>query len=174
MELQGAVVGSTVMMGYRRLNNRRGIGWLLTLALLAMGLPSGATWQCLNGTPCPANCPMLRGGAAKRADRSTVQRATESPRCSHCVAEARLPGIASHAPTPACSTPGCVLLVHGHTPAALAESQHLLIPLLALPPPAVQVVAPPLSRRFSPSVSLLLNPERFLRPCAGRAPPICA
>lgn len=58
-------------MKRRSLHNQRGIAWLLSMAFVLLTLPSGASWQCLDGHPCPTGCTMQHregnGAASPRA-----------------------------------------------------------------------------------------------------------
>ena len=48
------------------LNNRRWIAFFLSLAVMFMTLPSGASWQCPDGHVCAPDCLMQHGDAPKR------------------------------------------------------------------------------------------------------------
>lgn len=157
-------------MTRHRNNHRRWAGWLLTLALLVMAMPSGASWQCLNGTPCPNDCPMLH-----KNNEASVQNCSMSsvaaPHCSHCptAPAVLLPAHKTHGTT--CTTPQCVVRVRPHSTISLADKQILTLPMLALPPPSQVMAVPTASVGLSTPIALVFYPQRFLRPCAGRAPP---
>lgn len=154
------------MMKPKTLYNRRLIAWFLTLALLTMGLPSDASWQCLNGKPCPQNCPMLR--PCDHAPQACT--ASNSAHCAKCHPT---PAAESCTATVAvCPHSQCVLRVQSKPNAALTQKIAISLPLLALPPPVTAV--PSASVEALPvttAPSLVLYPRRFLRPCLGRAPP---
>lgn len=159
-------------MRFTRTYNRIVWSWLVVLALLMMTLPSGASWQCLNGTPCPANCPMLRDQKAVKA-LSCVSPATAH--CSHCAPSSLATHVAGRQKLKSvCATPVCVLRYSSHPTSSLTHKQMLTLPLLALPPPAPFPVALVCTEPTSLSVSapLLFYPQRFLRPTSGRAPPV--
>lgn len=160
------------MMRLRKYDNRRAIGWLLTLALLAMGLPSRATWQCLNGTPCPANCPILRGNPPISGMHSSFQTGKKTSQCAHCAVAQPTGAVTSSTKAPGCSSPRCVLIVRSHATIALAAAQHFIMPLLALPPPVLPMAASTLAILLPTSTTLLPLPERYLHSCSGRAPPL--
>ena len=61
-------------MGWRSLYNRSGVAWLLSMAFVLMTLPSGASWQCLDGHLCPPGCTMQhRGQDAASGGSSTLR-----------------------------------------------------------------------------------------------------
>lgn len=155
-------------MELRRTQKRRGMGWLLALALLVLAVPSGASWQCLNGTPCPSDCPMLRGIRT-----SLPQCAADAAvHCSRChPAGPMISALSSHGQV-FCTTPQCVLRVNTKPAATLRQKQAVPLPLLALPPPAPVSVLTVAVATISCPTSLPFYPQRFLRPHFGRAPPV--
>jgi hypothetical protein len=172
-------------MDLRLVHNRKWLCYLLMLALLALALPPRASWQCLNGAPCPPDCPMLRGGLAAVAARCAMP----SSAADHCARCAMTSGAAGHcsrcaaAPVTSltaqgvqvgvCATQQCVLRLHAQATASLTHKQIFTLPLLALPPPVYVAVAP--VRTFAPFISI--RPLSYLRSClrppSGRAPPFC-
>jgi hypothetical protein len=154
----------------RRLkDNRKWAGWLLTLALLVMAMPSGAAWQCLSGTPCPNDCPMLHNENAAAGQSDSLSRVPAS-HCSDCpTVPVALTTHKSHETIN--TTPQCVLRVPFHSTVSLAEKQILTLPMLALPPPFQVMAVPTASVRLSTPTALVFYPQCFLRPYAGRAPP---
>lgn len=159
-------------MAFGQKYNRRFWGWLLSLALLVMALPSHAIWQCLDGTPCPLTCPTLRGSNPSAA---TQHQAT--PVASNCIRCHSAP-VAIFQVSPEteviCKTTTCVLRAQTQPAATLAGESVIILPLLALPPPCFifAVVASPSA--YIPCTGLLFFlPQRFLRPHPGRAPPSC-
>ena len=152
----------------RRLNNQRLVAWLLMLALLFVALPSGASWQCLNGRLCSQNCPMLAQGVQS----APTCAASVSFRCAKC-----LPDVTLAAPTEAigrCPQSQCVLRAQSKPDAALTHKIAFSIPLLALPPPPAQVltVFADETAQISFPLPLLFALQRLRRPYSGRAPPI--
>lgn len=148
--------------------NRRWIGLLLAMALVVLTLPSHASWQCLDGTRCPLNCPMLR---AVPSDHNTCM-LKMSVHCSMCTAH--IAALSQKNRTVHCTSLPCVLRVAEQPASSLKNGVEIYVPLLAMPPPAL--FTPPFVRIstdvvFSPL--LPFYPQRFLRPNFGRAPPIC-
>ena len=163
--------GTMKQMRSRFLSNRKWASLLLAFALVIMALPAGASWQCLNGTPCLRGCPMLR--VARSA--SPRHAASASERCSRC----QNPVSSFHAAFTAgaaasvCGS-SCVLRAQTRPAAALSDKTTLILPLLALPPPAPRFVFPPAKTAvISMPALILFFPQRFLRPASGRAPPVC-
>ncbi len=158
-------------MTSRTQNNRRWIGWLLTLAMVVLALPSGASWQCLDGTPCPANCPMLRASSSRTASCAT----SSGKHCSLCTPRAAaLITSPHHGSAIACTSPKCVVRVSERPASTLQQGVKFHVPLLALPPPApVQFtfVISETTLLISFPIRLYFYPQRFLRPASGRAPP---
>jgi hypothetical protein len=156
----------TVLFRYKR----RWIGWLLTLAMVALTLSANASWQCLDGKPCDPACAMPHGLTSQPI--SAVETATSS--CSHCptAAASALASIQQNVSDCACTTPQCVLRVAERPASTLQDGVKFFAPLLAMPPPAVLVspVATETIAVFQPS--LCFYPQRFLRPHFGRAPPV--
>lgn len=158
-------------MRSRFLYNQRLASLLLAFALCLMAFPSGASWRCVNGTPCLMNCPTLRGvgGAGGHAAGSAPVS------CSHCRGAALSAPAATFAGVFAivCSS-HCVLNVNTHPAMALSDKTTLTLPLLALPPPAsaVSIFALATASLSSPE-DIPFFPQRSLRPASGRAPPVC-
>ena len=146
--------------------NRRLISWLLMLALFCVALPSGASWQCANGLPCPLDCPLLTGGTAK-SDCANVSPA----HCAKCAAPST--SIAVGKASRLCPLSQCQLRVQTKPDAALTHKHLFTLPLLALPPPAQPQFTVYSADRiaFSCPLPLAFFPQRFLRPYSGRAPP---
>jgi hypothetical protein len=148
--------------------NQRLTAWLLTLTLLLVALPSGASWQCLDGTPCPPDCPML---AKNRTEKPSCQ----GTKSSHCEACPTAPVVIPQQQTLAvCPLSQCVLKVQAQPEVALNDKIVFYFPLLALPPPVLELTADSVSDTDTVSYHPPLDfyPQRFLRPCLGRAPPI--
>jgi hypothetical protein len=151
-------------------DNRKLWGWLLALALLVMTLPSGASWQCLNGTPCPANCPMLK--SSTKASVQNCAAPAASAHCSHCSAASPAARVTGNQHRVACTTPVCVLRYSSQPTISLTNKQILTLPLLALPPPSPVAAAPVKAASVPVPTTLSFYPQRFLRPTSGRAPPV--
>ena len=98
-------------MKRRRPHSYKWIAWILCVAFLAMSVVSQASWQCLDGHPCPPGCSMQHQGDAPKAtapraccvlgpDRSRAG----SAGCSLCASAA--PSHSSSAER--CTSPICV------------------------------------------------------------------
>ena len=150
-------------------HNRRLTAGLLILAFLVMALPSGASWQCMDGKPCDADCKMPHG-ATPRASDSVV---SFEPHCSHCPTDsvAALTSISYKDSHCSCTTPQCVLRVFEHPASSLQEGMKVFAPMLALSPPAIIVSPVAVETASIATTYLCFYPQRFLRPFSGRAPP---
>ena len=152
-------------------NNRRWIGWLLTLAMIVLAMPSGASWQCLDGTPCPANCPMLRESSSRTASCATPL----GKHCSLCASRtAAVITSPYHGSALSCTSPKCVVRVSERPASTLQHGVEFHIPLFALPPPSPVRFTFAFSEtivQVSFPTRLYFYPQRFLRPASGRAPP---
>jgi hypothetical protein len=160
-------------MRLMRTDNRKVWSWFLVLALLVMTLPSRASWQCLNGTPCPANCPMLSWG--HKTDTTLNCASSAAAHCAHCTTGSFASSATGRRLRSVCATPVCILRYSSQPTSSLSTQQMLTLPLLALPPPSSPspvtiVLVTPVSV-FVPA-PLLFYPQRFLRPTSGRAPPV--
>lgn len=147
--------------------HQRLIAWLFTLTLLVMTLPSHASWQCINGTPCPPKCPMLTAG-------DTTERTClplPQPHCPMCPSETVAKGTSSSATL--CPTSQCILKIRTQAEATLSEKFTFHSPLQALLPSRHEMsdvslvetetlCCPPL---------LVFYPQRFYRLHPARAPP---
>lgn len=156
-------------------NNRKWVGWLLTLTLLFLTLPSGAAWQCLDGTPCTSNCPMLQGSHSHNVSCKALTKNS----CSHCSlctpAAATRVTISRHAASLSCTSSKCVVKVSEHPASTLQHGLDLPLPLLALPPPApahLRSIVIESTFHITFPIRLCFYPQRFLRPASGRAPPV--
>lgn len=157
-------------MTSRMQNNRRWIGWLLTLATIVLAMPPGASWQCLDGTPCPSNCPMLWASRSHMASCA----APSGMHCSLCAPRAtvaRQPYRRGSAMS--CTSPKCVARVSERPVSTLQQGVEFHVPLLALPPPPVHFtfVVNETTIPVSFPIRLFFYPQCFLRPASGRAPP---
>lgn len=162
-------VGIHTVMRVRQTHNRRLVGWLLTLALFVMALPSRAVLLCPAGMPCAADCPMLRHATASGARNQTPA----APRCSHCAPAASANHPALHAAKTLCASNGCILKAETQPSATLAGAFVILLPLLALPPPTVHCfVYFDALTTISYSNPVCSLPLRSARPHPGRAPPV--
>ncbi len=161
--------GIKTVMRIRQTHNHRLIGWLLTLALFVMAMPSRAILLCPAGTPCAADCPMLRHATASGAP----DQAFGAPRCPRCAPATSANHTDLRAAKTLCTTAGCVLKADTRPSTTLAGAFVILLPLLALPPPTVHCFvrfdAPATVSYPSPVCSLSL---RSARPHPGRAPPV--
>jgi hypothetical protein len=146
-------------------DNRRWVACLLALAVMLMGLPVGASWQCLSGKPCPRDCPML-SGKTMSAGRHM---AAAPPVCPNCAQAPRAP-IAGPAHA-GCAAGGCVLRERTTTEATVGSRFVVPFPVLALPPPADVAALTPIPARFRSTRSCRFFPQRRIPPLLGRAPP---
>ena len=149
------------------LTTRRLGAWLLVLVLLCVTLPSGASWRCLNGTPCPPNCPMLRGKLTSAPTGTCVKTA----HCSLCPTTAHTLSVLNTGSTTSCTTPQCVLRIDSKPDSTLTTKQIVYLPLLALPPPIMDVPVVVVEPRMVLPPTVCLLPQRFFSPHLGRSPP---
>ena len=157
-------------MASRTQNNRKWLGWLLTIVMIVLALPSGASWQCLDGTACPSGCPMLQDSRSRMTS-------CKSPTGQHCALCApRITAVVislHHGDTLSCTTPKCVVRVSERPASTMQHGVEFHVPLLALPPPArfaFVINEPSIPASFP--IRLPFFPQRFLRPASGRAPPV--
>ena len=164
------------------LSNRRWIGILLTFALLFVALPSGASWQCLDGTPCPDNCPMLSSSRPIAGSCANVS----GMHCSLCASQAAVcvphrahlvvsghSGRAFSERLLSCPTSHCVLRAAERPASVLQSGVEFPAPLLALPPPSPFVSSLPcLSSSISFTAFSIFHQQHSLSAASGRAPPI--
>lgn len=147
-------------------HKQRLIGWLLTFTLLILALPSDASWQCLNGTPCPQNCPLI--GQSAPVSQPGVQPVAHCAKCHFAPTLAPPPGRETR-----CTSSPCILRIHTKPAASLSAKIIHFPPVLALPPPSTPIsffcseTAP-----VSFPLPFLFYPQRFLPPYVGRAPPV--
>ena len=59
-------------MKERSLYNLRGCAWFLSVVFVLMATVSGASWQCLDGHPCPPGCTMQQSEQQNRSDRAAA------------------------------------------------------------------------------------------------------
>ena len=159
-----------IVMKTLSLYNRKWVCWSLAIALLLMGTVSRASWQCLDGKPCDANCQMQH----RIEGNMSVCTAPKSERCSYCHTTSMLTLAATQKGKSgcACTTPQCVMHVSDHPASSLQNGVKWVSPLWALLPP-VTAFAPISIKSASISTSILsFYPQRFLRILSGRAPPI--
>ena len=80
-------------MRARSLHNCRGFAWILSIAFVLMATVSGASWQCLDGHPCPPGCTMQHRGEQTKANGPDAPHAcctahavpsAGPPRCALC------------------------------------------------------------------------------------------
>jgi len=53
-------------MKSRLLDYRKWVAWIVSAAFLSMSVVSQASWQCLDGHPCPPGCSMQHAGEASK------------------------------------------------------------------------------------------------------------
>ncbi len=146
--------------------NRRKNAWLLTLLLLALALPSGAAWRCVNGAACPMPC-----AAAQMRTPAAFRTPAAMPACATC--RAAKPADRGMRAGANCATTRCVLQIQTRPDAALTEKTVFFFPALALPPPAPRyAAAAPKTMALAFAPLLIFSPPRLGRAHPGRAPPI--
>lgn len=150
-------------------HSRKLVAWLLTLALLVIALPSGASWQCQDGTPCPSDCKMHHG-ATPRASDSVV---SFEPHCSRCPtgSVAALTSIGYEDSNCSCTAPQCLLRVSERPASSLQEGMKFFAQMLTLPLPVIIDSPFAVETASIATIYLCFYPQRFLRPFSGRAPP---
>ena len=151
------------------LHNRKWVCLLVSMALLLVGTASGASWQCLDGKPCPLDCKMQHGGTPN----ATTSIATAPAHCSHCpsgTAPLQITNPLGRSGL-ACTTPQCVIRISDHPTSSLQDQAKFYPLALAMPPPIDQVTSPTVIMVLAPTTYLGFYPQRFLRPFLGRGPP---
>ena len=160
-------IQDTITMRALLRKNRRALSWLLTVAMLLMAMGSGGFWQCRDGTPCPADCPMLHG--KMRLASSPVSASQSS--CSRCpsktISQALQP-----APwqTAFGSASRCIFTQSESPPLALQERAPLPASEVALPA-AFSLTRSDVSNAPVSLPATESPPQRYLSPCGCRAPP---
>lgn len=167
-------------MKRRSLHNRRWVAWLLSMAFVLMTLPSGASWQCLDGHPCPPGCTMQHRGGNPDAKGSASPHACCLPQTSANAGAAHCALCASARPEHAqikerCTSPICVLRVQAKPDISTPAPVHFVLDFdttaILLP-----VSSPMLVPEETASVSFgspRAPPDRFVvRLHSPRAPPI--
>ncbi|HZP83288.1 MAG TPA: hypothetical protein VFB21_16720 [Chthonomonadaceae bacterium] len=150
--------------------NRRGFSVLLAWSLWLLAALPGASWQCLNGTPCPANCPMLRPAKGTVSACPLPGKAA----CLRCASAAPATGtcsVRSCGAASACTTSQCVLRQREGSVSTLQDRLALTAPAVALAPQPLVFPASRATQIYLPA-ALVFYPQRFLRPPPGRAPPL--
>ena len=146
---------------------KRLYAWLFVLTLLMTALPSGASWQCLNGTPCPPHCPQLQ-----QASQPTQCRMASMPSCCGTSFALAATGGRSHI-AGNCPLSRCVFQMQAKPTAILSPAAQVTLPLMALVPTAQRFPIRPSETVTVPvPPPLVFYQQRYLRPYAGRAPPI--
>ena len=104
-------VDRRVTMKRRRPNSYKWIAWILCTAFLAMSVVSQASWQCLDGHPCPPGCSMQHQGEVPKgaAPHACCVARPDRPRpgstaCSLCASAAPSHGSS----VKRCTSPICV------------------------------------------------------------------
>jgi len=132
---------------------------VLSLAVLAAGVAPGYAWQCLDGTPCPAECPKILRAAAPGSSLPACEACQQSTAPSHPADRSLGAGSCVLRAT---DGPACVLEKRAGPP---TDAQPATIP------PAARVAGPVASNRFASRE--ISPPPRIACACAhsGRAPP---
>ena len=147
---------------------KRLLAWLFVLTFCMAALPSGAFRQCLNGMPCPQNCPLLKQNSKAAQGCMGVP----SPHCALCQAAGAAALRQSHM---AASGPSsrCVFRVQAKNCAIPTPNAAAAPLLLARLPPARRLSIPPaVTVAAAAAPPLIFYQQRFLRLCSGRAPPV--
>lgn len=111
-------------------HNLRWVSSLLALAILLVSSVSGASWQCLDGSPCPMSHHRVQTATAPAPIRQLLD---SGQKCSHCQGGAS--GVRTHTRSTACATtPHCVLRASRLPGASLQTPQIAFTDLLALQP----------------------------------------
>jgi hypothetical protein len=94
----------------RLLNNHRWAAWVLCAAFVLMSVVSRASWQCLDGHPCPPGCTMQHDGAAGKGASSQACCVAGSERSRSAAAACKLCATATpkHKSSESCTSPICV------------------------------------------------------------------
>jgi len=97
-------------MQNRFLQNHRWIAWVLCAAFVSLSVTSHASWQCLDGHPCPPGCSMQHEGAPGNVGGTHACCITGSTRAGASTSACKLCATAapSHKNTESCTSPICV------------------------------------------------------------------
>jgi hypothetical protein len=160
------------------LYKRRGVAWLLCVAFVWMASVSGASWQCLDGHPCPPGCAMLHRGNPQDA-----KGASSLPSC--CVSQDRPDVGAAHCSLCAtvrsnhprvqerCTSPHCVLRVNAKPDVNTSAHLHFAVDTTTVPLPTPLYLVVPEATDSLTFSSSRAPPERVvIRLSSPRAPPV--
>jgi hypothetical protein len=167
-------------MRKRPFQNRRWVAWLLSMAFALMTLPSGASWQCLDGHACPPGCTMQHIGENAKAKGPASPRAcclpqnsknTGAVRCALCSSA----GSKYSQTKERCTSPVCVLRAKNKPDISAITHVHFVFDvdtnaiLLPLPSP----ILVPEETVFLSFGSPRAPPDRVIvRLYSPRAPPV--
>lgn len=139
------------------------IGNLIAIFALAItGIIPISSWQCADGTPCPANCPMLQRTASK-------VEAGPSGHCSHCTESPASRSVA-HRTIAGCSTPSCIYRSSNQPDSTLTRTQAQTYHTTALLPASFALSSDEVRQSLG-TAGFAFFPQHFLRSTSGRAPP---
>jgi hypothetical protein len=147
--------------------NRRLTAWLLMAALVFSVASSGASWQCLDGHPCPPGCKMTSNPTAA-STRSCCQTAKKN--CPMCAGASAAPHSGVRM---GCTSPICVVRFKDK-PDALKQAVvrfHVELEAVVLPPTPV-LIAPEMTASVYAGSPRAPPRHIVTRSCSPRAPPI--
>jgi hypothetical protein len=143
---------------------------LLAFALWLLAALPAASWQCLNGTPCPTNCPMLRP-AKGAASACALPEKAACPRCASAALTRGTCAVRSCNAASACTTSQCVLRQNEGPVSSLQN--RMIVPATAVLLSPQPLMLPHIwATVVHLPEALVFYPQRFLRPPPGRAPPV--
>jgi hypothetical protein len=143
------------------------IARILALTLVVMATASGASWRCLDGTLCQANCGM--GSVHGTANPVTVQLGSE---CGYCP-EASVLSAAGPSSAGISHPSGCILSAEERPLLSVQEQTLPTLEFASVIPAGVEFNRP--ARAESTTASPIpLNRDHFERPYIGRAPPFAS
>jgi len=165
-------------MKKRSLHNRRGIVWLLSVAFVLMAMGSGASWQCLDGHPCPPGCTMLHMREKTQAKGSSsphaccVQQDSANAGTAHCAfcSTARSTNTQMEE---RCTSPICVLRIQAKPDVTTQAHIHFVFDTAAILLPVIEpVLIPEATGSVSFGSSRAPPDQVVIRLSSPRAPPV--
>ena len=165
-------------MRERSLYNLRGGAWLLSVVFVLMATVSGASWQCLDGHPCPPGCTMQHRGDPVTTNGSASGHACCAPHSSpntgkaHCVlCSAARPN--SSQVKARCTSPVCVLRTQMKPDVSVQAHAFVVFDITAvLPAVPVYVLVPEVTGSISFGSSRAPPDRLIVRFSSPRAPPV--
>ncbi len=165
-------------MKKRPFQNRRWVAWLLSMAFVLLTLPSGASWQCLDGHTCPPNCTMQQSGGQSQPSGSLpvpsccLSRSSPSAAKIHCALCSTARAANSQLQT-RCTSPVCVLRIQAKPDSSLqATHAPFVVDTTAILLPVPTYILIPEATASVSFGSSRAPPDRVVaRLSAPRAPP---